>query len=82
MAHRVARVGIDPAKCDHLLAEYAKYIEAVQQDPGVLAWEPCTEADADDVIWILAEVASVAHEHHMSLPETQAVSEVVLDALV
>ena len=80
---RVARVNIDPARRDSVLAEYAKYVEAVQQFSGVLAWELCTETDADDVIWILAKSAGEsAYEHHMSLPETQAVVPVLLDALV
>ena len=83
MMFRVARVNIDPAKRASVLAEYAKYVEAVQQDSGVLAWELCTEADADDVIWILAKFADEsAHKDHLSLPETQAVVPVLQDALV
>jgi quinol monooxygenase YgiN len=83
MVFRVARVGIDPAKRDLVMDEYARYVESVEQDPGVLAWELCADADDDDVIWILAKFAdAAAHQHHMSLPETQAVSEVVREALV
>ena len=63
--------------------EYARYVEAVRQDHGVLSRELCADADAEDVIWILATFAdAAAHQHHMALPETQAVSEVVRDALI
>lgn len=37
MIFRIARVTIDPAKRERVLAEYARYVEAVEQDSGVLA---------------------------------------------
>ena len=83
MIFRIARVSIDPTKRDRVLAEYAKYAEAVRQDSGVLAWELCTDADAENEIWIIAKFADeTAHKHHMSLPETQAVVPVLQHAVV
>ena len=79
---RVARVRIDPGKRDELFAAYATYASAVSEDEGVLAWEFCTEADDENVLWIIATVADAdAHARHMEAPATAAVLPAIQSAM-
>ena len=80
---RVARARIDPSKRDELLAAYETYATAVAEDDGVLAWEFCTEADDENVVWIIAAFADTdAHARHMESPATAAVLPAIQSAMV
>jgi quinol monooxygenase YgiN len=80
---RVARARIDPSKRDELLAAYATYANAISDDEDVLAWEFCTGADDENVIWIIATFADTeAHARHMAAPATAAVLPMIQSAMV
>ena len=80
---RVARARIDPSKRDELLAAYETYAIAITEDEDVLAWEFCTEADDENVVWIIATFADTdAHARHMEAPATAAVLPEIQSAIV
>ena len=80
---RVARVRIDPSQRDELLAAYATYAHAITEDEHVLAWQFCTEADNENVVWIIATFADIdAHARHMEAPATAAVLPAIQSAMV
>ena len=80
---RVARVRIDPSMRFELLEAYRAYAEAILEDDDLLAWEICTEADDENLVWIIATFPDAeAHARHMAHPATAEVMPVIQSAVV